>query len=196
MNRKFVLLLGLALALILSRPVLAAIFVTDNTAVAVPTANGTSTLLNVTARMQQYVGFFGQVNATVKLTAGGSNILYAKLVSSGKIYFFKAGAVPQTPFTTALNNTATDNNFQLSGYYITGNHYMNNGTICGQASTNFLNTTDNYGVGIFKDTNFNYFLCTDISTKVSTNGFGTVGFEVVVPKTANYTSYDVWIDLE
>ncbi|MBI5225209.1 hypothetical protein HY989_05035, partial [Candidatus Micrarchaeota archaeon] len=46
------------------------------------------------------------------------------------------------------------------------------------------------------DTNFNYFLCTDIVAKTSTNGMGSVAFEVVVPKTANYTSYDVWIDLE
>ncbi|MBI5225398.1 hypothetical protein HY989_06020 [Candidatus Micrarchaeota archaeon] len=175
----------------------AAIQQTDNTAVAAPTENGTSTLLNVTTRMQQYVGFFGHINTTVRLnTNPASAILYTRLVTQGKIYFFKAGATPQTPFTTALNNTATDNNFALTGYYVTGNHYMNNGTICGQSSTNFLNTTDQYGVGIFKDAAFNYFVCSDIVQKTSTNGFGSVGFEVIVPKTSNYTSYDVWIDLE
>ncbi|MBI5224473.1 hypothetical protein HY989_01235, partial [Candidatus Micrarchaeota archaeon] len=68
MNSKYVLLLGVALAFFLSKPVLAAIFITDNTGVSVPADNGTSTLLNVTARMQQYVGYYGQINASVKLT--------------------------------------------------------------------------------------------------------------------------------
>ncbi|MFH1750439.1 MAG: hypothetical protein ABH863_02050 [Candidatus Micrarchaeota archaeon] len=192
-----------AFLLLISVSVRAALQQTDNTAVAVPSDNGTSTYLNVTTRMQQYVGFFGRIWYEVRLNfTTGSGTLYNKSVTEGKIYFYKAGATPTGAILTAVNNSDTDGNFSLTGYYATGNHYVLNSTVCGVTSVDHLNTTDNYAVGIFKDqaATPNYFLCTDITQKSSTNGFNTVDgnvhFEVVVPKTSTYTSYDVWIDSE
>ncbi len=176
----------------------------DNLGVPVPANNGTSTLLNVTARMQQYVGFFGNVISVVRLNVtnvtGSPNYqLYNKTATSGDIYFFQSGDTPTTPFINARNNSETDGNFSLTGYYVTGNHYEYNesGTICGSGWANYLNTTDGYRVGIFRDSSAtpNYFLCTDISQVSSVNGFGNVNFEVIVPKTSTYSAYDVWIDL-
>lgn len=197
-------LLGLVFVVVIAftRLATSAIQVTDNLGVPVPAENGTSTLLNVTARMQQYVGYFGDAVMMVRLNTtnvSGSNLqLYNRSILSGRIYFFKSGATPTGAFTPAMNNSQTDGNFSLTGYYITGNHYMNNGTICNVTSVDFLNTTDNYGVGIFKDSAAtpNYFLCTDIVRKSSAFGFGTVAFEAVVPKTSSYTAYDVYVDLE
>ncbi|MFH0971375.1 MAG: hypothetical protein V1835_02300 [Candidatus Micrarchaeota archaeon] len=181
----------------------APLYVSDNTNVAVPDENGTSTLLNITSRMQQYVGFYGRIWAEVRRTATvGSGTMYNRTMDRGFIYFFKNGATPTYAFVPAINNSETDGNFSLTNYYITGNHYMNNGTICGIAAVDHLNTTDSYAVGIFHDSAAtpNYFLCTDIQIKVSTNGFdttdGNVAFEVVVPKTSSYQAYDVWIDGE
>lgn len=200
-NRYLLGVLALLLMAFTVNLVLAFPEVTDNTAVAVPSENGTSTLLNVTSRMQQYVGFFGRVWQEVRLnTTVGSGTMYNKSVSSGKMYFFKAGSTPTGVFTPALNNSQTDGNFSLSGFYVTGNHFVLNSTVCGTASVDHLNTTDNYMNGIFKDAAAtpNYFLCVDILPKTSTNGFespdGNVQFEIVVPKTASYLSYDIWID--
>lgn len=199
MNRNII---GILAAIILlsfaANFALATLSVTDNTNIAVPTANGTSTMLNVTMRMQQYVGFFGAINTTVKLNTGAGNILYQKPVTTGKIFFFKTGVTPTGALVPALNNSQTDANYSLSGYYATGNHFMNNGTVCGIANINFLNTTDQYGVGIFKDSaaNPNFGFCSDVVQKTSTNGFGTPAFEVIVAKTATYTAYDIYVDLE
>lgn len=198
MNLKYLIVVCLAGLIIMSQYVASALFVTDNTAVAVPSDNGTSTMLNITARMQQYVGFFGVINSTVKLNTGAGNILYQKPVTSGKIYFFKNGATPTGALVPALNNSQTDANFSLSGYYATGNHFVNNATVCGVSLVNHLNTTDNYAVGIMKDSaaNPNFFICTDIRPVTSANGMGAVTFEAVVPKTSSYASYDVYVDLE
>lgn len=175
------------------------IFLTDNQNVAVPSDNGTSSNLNITGRMQQYVGYYGNINTTVILSAANNNTrMYTKLVTQGKVYFFRQGQEPTGTFTPALNNSQTDGNFSLSGYYVTGNHFALNSTVCGVESVDHLNTTDNYMVGIFKDsaTTPRYFLCTDIRTMTSANGMGTVSYEIVVPKTAIYTAYDVFVDLE
>ncbi len=202
-NRKIGLITIMAFAVIvLAGYVNSAIQTTDNLGVPVPAANGTSSNLNISARMQQYVGYFGNVVTMVRLNttnASGSNLqLYNKSITTGKIYFAKSGATLTGAITPAMNNSQTDGNFSLTGVYITGNHFIRNGTICGVASVDHLNTTDNYGVGIFKDAaaDPNYFLCTDILTKTSNYGFGSVGFEAVVPKTSTYAAYDVYIDLE
>jgi len=71
--------------------------------------------------------------------------------------------------------------------------------VCGYNFTNYINSTDNYHTGIFRDNataTANYYFCTNISAKISGNGFGEVDYEVVVPKTGVYTAYDVWFDLE
>ncbi|HLC48410.1 MAG TPA: hypothetical protein VJI13_05025 [Candidatus Norongarragalinales archaeon] len=199
MRRGYQLVLGLVAIVFLAKMAASAIFLTDNTGVAAPSENGTSTLLNVSARMQQYVGFFGVINSTVKInTTVGAPQLYAQPVTSGKIYFVKAGASLSGAIVPALNNTQTDGNFSLTGYYITGNHFVNNGTVCGVASMDHLNTTDNYMVAIARDSGAtpNYLICGDIRTVVSTNGLGTTAFQVIVPKTSTYSSYDVYVDLE
>ncbi|MFH1750393.1 MAG: hypothetical protein ABH863_01820 [Candidatus Micrarchaeota archaeon] len=199
MNRGIVLLIGLATVILLANYASSAIFITDNTGVNVPADNGTSTMLNVTSRMQQYVGFFGGINSTVKInTTIGAPQLYAQPVTSGKIYFVKNGATLEGAIVPALNDTDTDANFSLSGSYVTGNHFKNNGTICGVEFSDFLYTTDEYGVAILRDSaaDPNYFICTDISPKTSSNGMGNVAFEVIVPKTDIYASYDVYVDLE
>ncbi len=198
-------IIGALVVLAFMAHVATSVIQTDNLGVPVPASNGTSTLLNVTARMEQYVGYFGDIvmmvryNVTNVSTSSSPNYqLYNQsVVGEGKIYFFQSGDTPTEPFTTARNNSQTDGNFSLSGFYITGNHYMNNGTICGQESTDYLNTSDNYGVGIFKDSTAepNYFLCVDIVRKASAYGFGTTAFQAVVPKTSTYTAYDVYIDL-
>ncbi|MFH1257337.1 MAG: hypothetical protein V1658_00205, partial [Candidatus Micrarchaeota archaeon] len=158
-----------------------------------------STLLNVTTRMQQYVGFFGNVTAEVRLNVTvNSGTLYRKDVDRGKIYFFDTGATPTMPFVPALNNSETDGNFSLTGFYVTGNHFIYNNTVCGVVSVDHLNTSDNYMVGIFRDAAAapNYFICTDIRPVSSSTGFGAVEFQAVVPKTGLYMAYDVWIDFE
>ncbi len=202
MRSSYLWLAGLAVIVLLIQFAQSALIVTDNLGVATPSQNGTSFDLNVTSRMQQYVGYFGNVVTMVRLNttnASGSNLqLYNKSITTGKIYFAKSGATLTGAITPAMNNSQTDGNFSLTGVYITGNHFIRNGTICGVASVDHLNTTDNYGVGIFKDAaaDPNYFLCTDILTKTSNYGFGSVGFEAVVPKTSTYAAYDVYIDLE
>lgn len=197
--KKYLVLVGLVAIALLANFAASSLYLSDNQNVAVPTDNGTSSSINVTARMQQYVGFFGNINTTVILSAANNNTkMYTKAVTTGKIYFVKAGAAPTGAITPALNNSQTDGNFSLSGYYVTGNHYIHNTTICGVDFANSLNTTDNYPVAILKDaaTTPNYFLCTDIIQKTSTNGMGSVSYEVVVPKTGVYTAYDVFVDLE
>ncbi len=199
MNRNYVLVLTLVVVLLLARAVSSAIFITDNTGVTVPADNGTSTMLNITARMQQYIGFFGQVNTTVKInTTAGAPKLYDMPVTSGKIFFLKNGDVPSGAIVPALNDSETDGNFSLTGYYVTGNHFVKNDTVCGIASVDHLLTTDGYKVGIFKDSGETpvYFVGTDIAQVTSSNGMGTPVFEVIAPKTSVYDSYDVYIDLE
>ncbi|HLC47769.1 MAG TPA: hypothetical protein VJI13_01740 [Candidatus Norongarragalinales archaeon] len=196
---------GIAILGILAYSARASLYQTDNLNVAVPSENGTSTLLNVTSRMQQYVGFFGRIWAEVRLnTTAGSGTLYNKSVDRGMMYLFKAGATPLLPFSPAsINATTTDLNFSLTGYYVTGNHFINNGTVCNISSAMYLNTTDNFMVGIFKDASTapkNYFVCTDIRPVNSQNGFNTIDgnvlFEVIAPKTATYSAYDIWVDGE
>lgn len=204
--KNWYLILGIAAVVVLSmlvNVVRAPLYITDNTNVAVPVENGTSTNLNVTSRMQQYVGFFGRVWAEVRLNATpGSGTMYNKSVTNGSIYFFKTGSTPTTPFSNAGLGDTTDLNFSLTGYYKVTNHFVNSGRVCGTNSVNHLNTTDNYAVGIFKDSAAtpNYFVCTDIQIKISQNGFssvdGNVAFEVIAPKTVSYQAYDIWIDGE
>ncbi len=191
------------MVLLISVAVRATLSQTDNLGSPVPAQNGTSIYLNVTSRMQQYVGFFGRIWNEVRLNVtNGSGVLYNKSMTSGKIYFFKAGESSTGAIVPALNNSQTDGNFSLTGQYITGSHFVKNSTICGVASVDHLNTSDNYGVGIFRDSAAipRYFLCTDIQAKTSTNGFNTVDgnvyFEVVVPKTSTYQAYDIWVDGE
>ncbi|MFH0971910.1 MAG: hypothetical protein V1835_05075 [Candidatus Micrarchaeota archaeon] len=196
LDKKYVLLAALVISLVLANFVASAIFITDSTGISVPDENGTSDMLNITARMQQYVGFYGNINTTVRLSTAVGNNMYSKPVTEGKIYFYKNGATPTGAVVAAANDSETDANFSLSGYYITGNHYQVAASICGVADTPSLNTTDNYAVGILRDEAYNFFLCTDIAVKTSSHGMGTPSFEIVVPKTSTYASYDVYIDLE
>jgi hypothetical protein len=204
--------LGIVVLAVLAISVKATLYISDNTNVAVPAENGTSTYLNVTSRMQQYVGFFGRIWAEVRLNITiGSGTMYNKTVDKGMIYFFKNGATPTGPFSPAsINDTYADLNFSLTGYYLTGNHFIHNsttggttGSVCNKTNVWHLNTTDNFMVGIFKDSATapkNYFLCVDIRPAISTNGFNTadgdVKFEAIVPKTSVYNAYDIWIDGE
>ncbi len=194
-------LLVIAFALLLSAPVVMAAYIatSDNLNVAVPAANGTSSQVNITAPMQQYVGFFGTVAVAVRRNSTNGYIMYNKTATSGKLYFYKTGAVVDQNVLAAPTGAATDGNFSLSGFYVTANQFTNSLTVCGVASSNALTTTDNLNTSIYRNQTAggaNYFLCTDIANTVSTNGFGTVQYEIVVPKTSAYTAYDVYLDLQ
>jgi hypothetical protein len=191
----------MALALILSVQLVAAanIEATDNTNVAVPADNGTSSQVNITAKMEQYVGFFGTVAVAVRRNTTNGYVMYNKTATSGKLYFYKAGSTVDGNVLAAPASSVSDGNFSLSGFYATANHFTSSLTVCGVASSNALTTTDGLNTSIYRNQTAggaNYFLCTDIANTVSTNGFGTVQYEIVVPKTSLYTAYDVYYDLE
>ena len=191
---------ALAVLMLLSLASLAAAaaVASDVSNVAVP-VYGTSKNQDVTGRMQQYVGFYGNVAMEVRNNTSAGNVMYNKSVNSGKLYFAKNGATLSAPFAAAANNSVTDGNFSLSGWYATINHYSSTGTICGVSSAAYLTTTDGYNSTILKDNTAdpakNYFLCVDLASKTSSNGFGSVTYEIVVPTTATYTAYDIWYDL-
>ncbi len=192
---------SLLAVLALSAWVVAVVQQSDNTAVAVPTNNGTSSNTTVTGRMQMYVGFYGNLTLQVRNNTATGNVLYQKNVQYGKLYFFKAGVTPTAPYTAApTTGSNTNGNFSLTGFYNTSYHFDTQDTVCGIASTNKLNTTDNRMTGIYYDSLSagapNYFFCTDIGAFTSTNGFGTIGYEIIVAKTPTYTSYDIWFDLQ
>jgi hypothetical protein len=171
--------------------------------------NGTSNFTNVTGRMQQFVGFYGKVAMQVRKTVGVGSVLYDKIVTQGKLYFIKNGENPDwTGLDVAKNNSNTDGNISLTGYYVTGNHFVFNDslligterTTCNK-SGNYLNTTDAYKVTILCDTaacagSPKYFFCVDISDKLSTNDYGVVQYEIITAKTSVYTSYDIFYDME
>ncbi|MFH1257889.1 MAG: hypothetical protein ABIG96_06550 [Candidatus Micrarchaeota archaeon] len=199
MNSRFWLLVVLLVAIGFVNLVTSSVYLSGNQDVAVPADNGTSSNTNISARMQQYVGFFGEINATIILGFANNNTrIYQKPVTSGKIFFVKVGAALTGAIQAADADTDTDANFSLTGYYITANHFTLSSTVAGVASVNHLNTTDNFMVGIFKDSAAapNYFVGTDIRSITSANGMGDVSYEVIVPKTGTYTAYDVFIDLE
>ncbi|MBU1196970.1 hypothetical protein KJ765_00505 [Candidatus Micrarchaeota archaeon] len=175
----------------------------DYTNWAVPAENGTANNTNITGRMQQYVGFYGNVSSQVRNSTALGNVLYQKGVTSGVLYFLKGGATPTAPFVNASTNSTTDGNFSLTGYYSTANHFDTNASD-GQCGSNLdikvLNTTDSRSTGILFDSSTpgteNYFFCTNISSFTSTNGFGTINYQIIVAKTPSFLSYDIWYDLE
>ncbi len=204
-NSQYVIgIIVLALIGLAANMVVATLHISDNTAIDTEVMeNGTSQLINVTSRMQQYVGMYGRIWSEVRLNVTvGSGTLYNKSVDRGMIYFFKNGATPTGPFYGAANDSETNANFSLTGYYIVDNHFIHNDSVCNTTSVWHLNTTDEYAVGIFRDSaaNYNYFICTDITPKTSTNGFdtseGSVYFEAILPKTSSYLVYDIWVDGE
>ncbi|MEK6954250.1 MAG: hypothetical protein AABX01_04540, partial [Candidatus Micrarchaeota archaeon] len=67
MRSSYLWLAGLAVIVLLIQFAQSALIVTDNLGVATPSQNGTSFDLNVTSRMQQYVGYFGNVVTMVRL---------------------------------------------------------------------------------------------------------------------------------
>ncbi|MBU1197021.1 hypothetical protein KJ765_00760 [Candidatus Micrarchaeota archaeon] len=198
MRNKRVLSLALPIAFaLLVTFVWAAVEQSDNTAEPVPTNNGTSRNMSVAGRMQQYVGFYGNVSFEVRNDTSLGNVMYRKTVHYGKLFFFDEGDTPTEPFSAAPTTANTDGNFSLTGYYVTSNHFDTQDTVCNTSSVNKLNTTDNRLTGIFYDAAApsNYFFCTEISAFTSTNGFGTLSYEIVVAKTSSYMSYDIWFDL-
>lgn len=173
----------------------------DNTNVATP-ANGTSSNTSVTSLSEQYVGFYGNLSIQVRNNTATTNVLYRKTVTTGKLYFFKAGAVPGTKFLNASTNTTSNNNFSLTGFYNLSYHFdqITLEPYCGINNVSYLNTTDNRMTGVLYDNagagTENYFFCTTLGNFASTNGFGRLNYEIIVPKTTgSYTNYDIWYDL-
>jgi hypothetical protein len=196
MNKRII-LLALPLALAFAGIVLATVELSDNDAEAVPADNGTSNNLSIGGRMQQYVGFYGNVSYEVRNNTDPGDVLYQKTVNYGKLYFVKAGATLTAPFTASPADADANGNFSLTGYYNTSNHFDTSATVCGIAATPKLNTTDNRMTGIFFDSipdTPNYFFCTDVGSFASTNGFGRIGYEIIVAKTPTYIAYDIWYD--
>jgi hypothetical protein len=171
--------------------------------------NGTSNNSNISGRMQQYVGFYGRVTMEVRKTVGVGSVMYNKTVTQGKLYFIKNGENPDwTGLDVAKNNSNTDRNLSLTGYYVTGNHFVFNDslligterTTCNK-SGDYLNTTDAYKIIVMCDAigcagSPKYFFCVDIADKLSANGYGVVQYEMITAKTPTYTSYDVYYDME
>ncbi len=195
---KYKIAVALAVLVAFSMLAMANVEESDNVNVPVPTQNGTSSNTTVTGRMQQYVGFYGNLTFQVRNNTNVGNVLYYKTVTYGKLYFFKTGAIPTEPFTAAPTSALTNSNFSLTGFYNTSNHFDTQATVCGINSVNKLNTTDNRTVGIFYDaaTTPNYFVCTDVGAFTSGNGFGTISYEIIVPKTTSYLNYDIWYNLD
>ncbi|MBU1197721.1 hypothetical protein KJ765_04370 [Candidatus Micrarchaeota archaeon] len=173
----------------------------DNTNVAAPTDNGTSSNLTVTGRMEQYVGFYGNLTMQVRNNTAVGNVLYTKPVSQGVLYFFETGVTPSEPFVNASTNSTTDGNFSLTGYYVTANHFDSSASDgqCGSAlNMRVLNTTDSRSTAIIYDSTGagteKYGFCTNLSN-FATTSFGRINYQVVVAKTAGYNAYDIWFDL-
>jgi hypothetical protein len=188
----FFVVLLLAMAAILVR----ASTVSDNTNLGVPSDNGTSGNQTITGRMEQYAAYYGNVSMQVRNNTAAGNVLYSKTVTSGKLYFLKNGATFPTNLIAAPANSTADTAIGLSGFYVTANHFDTTDTVCGVGSAPKITTTDSVDTGMFsEEDNTNYLFCTDITTITSTNGFGTINYEVIVPTTSLYTAYDVWFDL-
>ena len=172
---------------------------TDLTVI-VPNENGTSLQGNVTQRAQQFVGFYGRIEMQVRRTTALGDVMYNKTVQSGRLYFVKETETPVFASTiAALTDAATDGNFSLTGDYITSKHWDAQYRVCGIDNVNFLNTTDGFEIGLFNDAQEDatkYYLCVNIKSVTSQNGFGAVQYEMIAPKTPLYLSYDVWYDLE
>ncbi len=179
----------------------AAAQVSDNTNIAVPANNGTSTNQSVTGLAEQYVGFYGNMSIQVRNNTAAGNVLYQKSVNSGRIYFFKTGATPGTIFLNASTNTTSNENFSLTGAYNLSYNFdqISIQPLCGVNNVSYLNTTDNRQTRILYDNagagTENYFFCTPIGNFLSTNGFGRINYEIVVAKSVTYSAYDIWFDL-
>lgn len=173
----------------------------DQTNVAVPAQNGTSAMTNLTGLAQMYVGFYGNVSIQVRNDTSAGNVLYRRGVSYGKLYFFKAGAVPGNVFLNASTNATVNDKFSLSGAYNLSYNYdrITLEPFCGVNNVSYLNTTDNIRTGLLYDNagagTENYFFCTQIGSIASANGFGPINYEAVVVKSPSYMSYDIWFDL-
>lgn len=170
--------------------------VSDNTNVAVPTDNGTSSNTSATGLMEQYVGFYGNLTMQVRNNTAAGNVLHQKGVTSGVMYFLKTGQVIPAAIVNATANTTADGILGLTGWYISSNHFDTRTDTCGVTNVSRLTTTDSRITGLLSNTTNNqYFFCTNVSSFTSTNGFGTINYEIVVPKTGLFTAYDIWYDL-
>ena len=177
--------------------------VASNADVASPAANGTADSANLSIPAQQYVGFYGNVTIQVRKTGGGPGTsLYNKSVVSGCVFVIDGSlSAPAWPAVVSPPDGNADGNFSLSGAYLTQYHYntISGFTFCGVAGAFTLNTTDNFQSGIFRDyngTNARHFVGSNIRDITSTNGFGRVQYEVIVPRTPAYGStYDFFVDL-
>ena len=167
-------------------------------------ANGTADSQNLTVPAQQYIGFYGNVTIQVRKTGGGPGTsLYNKTVFSGCVFVNDGDiAAPAWPAAVSPPDDNSDGNFSLTGAYLTRYHFVTvfSGTLCGVAGPFILNTTDDFGVGIFRDqngTNSRHFVGSNIRDMTSTNGFGRLQYEVIVPKTATYgdAGYDFYLEL-
>ncbi len=168
----------------------------------VPSQNGTANNTNITGRAQMYVGFYGNMSIQVRNNTATGNVLYQKNVEYGKLYFFKAGATPGSVFLNASTNATVNGNFSLTGAYNLSYHFdvTTIEPYCGVNNASVLNTTDNRRTAILYDNtappSTNYFFCTQLGSFTSTNGFGTINYEIIVAKTPTYMSYDIWFDLQ
>ena len=170
--------------------------ISDNTNVAVPTTNGTSSNTSITGLAEQLVGFYGNVTVQVRNNSAAGNILYQKPVTTGVLYFLKTGQAFPNAVVNATANTTADGVIGFTGFYASSNVFDSRQDACGETNVSKLNTTDNRMTGLLSNnTNDQYFFCTDIGSFTSANGFGTIGYEIIVPKTLTYTSYDIWFDL-
>jgi hypothetical protein len=194
-NRNHV-IVGLALLFVLARFAAAALYQTDSQNVATPSTNGTADQLNITSRMQQYVGFYGGITTEIrKNSTAGSGSMYSKSVTAGKIYAIPNGQTPTGALIQAKNDSFADGNLSLSGYYVTGNHFLLNSTVCGLTGVDNLLTTDNYAIGLLRDSAgpTNYLFCTDILPKTSAVNLGEVSYEFILPSTKS--AWDFYVDL-
>jgi hypothetical protein len=184
-----------AILLVFATLIYAAATITDNTNVATPTG-GESSNQSLTGLANQYVGFYGNVSIQVRNNTAGGNILYNKPVNSGKVYFLKNGEVIPNTLVNATANSTADGVIGLTGAYGTASMYDSRQDACGITNVSKLNTTDNRMTGLLSNlTNDQYLFCTDIGSFTSTNGFGTINYEIVVPKTGTFAAYDIWFDL-
>ncbi|MFH1107500.1 MAG: hypothetical protein V1787_06440 [Candidatus Micrarchaeota archaeon] len=169
----------------------------DNTNVAVPADNGTSSNTSIAGRMQQYVGFYGNVSFEVRNNTNLGNVLYRKTVTSGVLYFLKNGDTFPGTLVNATANTTADSVIGVSGYYNTSNHFDSRGNLCNTLNVSKLTTTDSRTTGLLSDpNNTEYMFCTDIGYFTSSNGFGSeLSYEIIVAKTPAYMAYDIWFDL-
>jgi hypothetical protein len=162
----------------------------------VPTDNGTSSNTSITGRMEQYVGFYGNVSMQVRNNTAAGNVMYRKGVTSGRLYFLKASVSFPTELVNATANSTADTVIGVSGFYSTATQFDSRGNICSKTNVSKLTTEDSRTTGMLSNVdNSVYLFCTDLGSFTSTNGFGTINYEVIVASTASYASYDVWFDL-